>query len=64
MNDPRWGIFKDRPSNRLALSIRNIFTERSWFEGLVLLVILFVGIQTVREICFLMAVLGAHVHIA
>ena len=44
--DPRWSAFRDRPRNRLAISIRKFVTQRLWFEGFITAIIILGGIVT------------------
>lgn len=46
-SDSRWiGLSAERPRNRLALSIRRLVTQRTWFEILILTCICAVGVAT------------------
>ena len=48
--DERWSVFRERPRNALALSIRHLITKKTWFEVLIMTCIITVGITTVRAI--------------
>ena len=48
--DERWSTLRERPRNKLALSIRHLVTKRAWFEVLIMCWIVGVGVVTGMEL--------------